>query len=141
MYFLTLLIKQGDAIMTEEQVLSMVAPKQKLANLKEHLPGEHEKVVYDFGKHLAEYLDEELAPIAFVICCMLALDDLQTGNEGFNGKPIESSLAGYPRMVYAMLEGKIPHIADAIFPAEFAAAVKAHLEEVNAEVQEPRKTK
>jgi len=127
--------------MSDEPALSMVEPKQKLVNLKEHLPGEHEQVVYDFGKYLAEYLNNELVPMGFALGCMLALHDLQAGVNGFSGKPIVGRLANYPPFVYAMLQRQIPHIAEAIFPAEFAAAVKAHYEAVDAEIQERRATK
>jgi len=73
--------------------------------------------------------------------CELALYDLQTGVNGFTGKPIQSRLVGYPTMIYALLRMEIPRIADAIFPAEFAAGVKTCIEEVNAKMQAERSTK
>jgi len=118
-----------------EITLSMDEPKKKLMQLNESLPNASNELVYDFGRFLTGYLNPELAPQGFVMACELALYDLQTGTNGFTGKPIQSRLVGYPSMTYSLLRMQIPIIADAIFPAEFAAGVKAIIEEVNSTTQ------
>ena len=124
-----------------EQALSMDEPKQKLAKLRELIPDAPDDLLYDFGRHLADYLNPQLVPIGFVMGCELALCDLQTGVNGFTGKPIQSRLVGYPPMIYALLRMEIPRIADAVLPAEFAVSVKNHIEAINAEMKAERTTK
>lgn len=124
-----------------EQALSMDEPKQKLAKLEELIPDAPDNLLYDFGRHLAGYLNPQLVPMGFVMRCELALYDLQTGVNGFTGKPIQSRLVGYPPMIYALLRMEIPRIADAVLPAEFAASVKNHIEQVNAKMQAERAKK
>lgn len=123
-----------------EQALSMEEPKKKLANLREFIPDANHELLYDFGRHLASYLNSELVPQGFVMGCELALYDLQVGVNGFTGKPIQSSLVGYPPIIYALLRMKIPNIAAAIFPADFAEQVKAFVEQVKAKMREERAT-
>ena len=124
-----------------ERALSMEEPKQKLAKLEELIPDAPNELLYDFGRHLAGYLNHQLVPRGFVVGCELALYDLQTGTNGFNGKPIQSRLVGYPPMIYALLRMEIPCIADAVLPEEFAASVKNHIEQVNTKMQAERATK
>lgn len=124
-----------------EQALSMDEPKQKLAKLEKLIPDAPNDLLYDFGRYLAGYLNPQLVPMGFVMGCELALYDLQTGVNGFTGKPIQSQLVGYPPQIYALLRMEIPRIADAVLPAEFAASVKNHIEQVNAKMQAERATK
>lgn len=121
-----------------EQALSMEEPKQKLAHLEEHLPDAPNELVYDFGRYLAEYLNQSLVPMGFVMGCTLAIHDLQTGTNGFTGKPIQNRLVGYPPAIYGFLQMEIPRIATAVFPAEFAEQVKTHVEAVNAKMRKER---
>ena len=123
-----------------ERALSMDEPKQKLMKLEEFIPDETNDLLYGFGRYLAGYLSPQLVPMGFVMGCELALYDLQTGVNGLTGKPIQSRLVGYPPMIYLLLRMEIPRIADAVFPAEFAASVKNHIEQVNAKMQEERAT-
>lgn len=125
-----------------EQALSMDEPKQKLAKLEEFIPDAPDNLLYDFGRHLTGYLNSQLVPMGFVMGCELALYDLQTGVNGFTGKPIiQGRLVGYPPQIYALLRMEIPHIADAVLPAEFAASVKNHIEQINAKMKAERATK
>ena len=123
-----------------EQALSMDEPKQKLSKLEELIPNAPDGLLYDFGCYLAGYLNPQLVPMGFVMGCELALYDLQTGVNGFTGKPLQSRLVGYPPMIYALLRMEIPRIADAVLPAEFAASVKNYIEQVNAKMQAERAT-
>ena len=123
-----------------EPALSMDEPKQKLAKLEELIPDAPNGLLYDFGRYLAGYLNPELVPMGFVMGCELALYDLQTGVNGFTGKPLQSRLVGYPPMIYVLLRMEIPRIADAVLPAEFAASVKNYIEQVNAKMQAERAT-
>jgi len=113
----------------------MDEPKQKLAKLEELIPDAANNLVYDFGRHLADYLYDHLVPREFVMACESALYDLQRGLNGFTGKRIQSPLVGYPPTIYARLRMEIPTIADAVLPAEFAASVKSHIEQVNARME------
>lgn len=124
--------------MMSEQALSMEEPKKKLANLQEFLPDANNELVYDFGRHLAGYLNSELVPQGFVMGCELALYDLQEGINGFTGEPVQSKLVGYPPMIFRLLRMEIPNIAAAIFPADFADGVKNFVEQVNAKIREER---
>ena len=124
-----------------EQALSMDEPKQKLTKLEEFMPNAPNDLLYDFGRHLAGYLNPQLVPMGFVMGCELALYDLQMGVNGFTGKPIQSRLVGYPPMIYVLLRMEIPRIADAVLPAEFAASVKNYIDQVNAKMQAERATK
>jgi hypothetical protein len=78
-----------------ENALSMTEPKEKLNELKEHMPDQQD-IVYQFGQFLAERLNDELMPQGFVMGCQLALYDLQAGVDGFTNQPIHSRLVGYP---------------------------------------------
>ncbi|MFA6585406.1 MAG: hypothetical protein WCS97_03110 [Candidatus Paceibacterota bacterium] len=123
-----------------ENAISMEEPKKRLANLKEFMPKANDHVLA-FGRFLAEYLNNpELVPQGFVMGCELALYDLRKGVHGFTGNPIQSSLVGYPPMIYRMVRMEIPRIADAVFPEDFASGVKAFMAEVNASVQKSRAT-
>ncbi len=119
------------------QALSMEEPKRKLMNLEAFIPddpnnpNESLHLLYDFGRHFADYLNSQLVPTGFVLKCELALHDLQTGVNGFTGKPIRSRLVGYPPIVYSLLRMEIPRLVDAVLPAEFAADVKNYIEQVN----------
>jgi hypothetical protein len=119
-----------------ETALSMDEARRKLAKLEELIPNAPNELLYDFGRHLAGYLNLELVPMGFVLRCELALYDLQTGVNGFTGEPIQrSQLVGCPPIIYALLRMEIPRIADAVLPAEFAASVKSYIEQVNAEMK------
>lgn len=112
------------------QALSMDEPKAKLVRLEELIPNAPDNMVYEFGRYLAGYLNSQLVPPGFVMGCDLALHDLHRGVNGFTGEPIRNGLVGYPSAIYALLRAEIPDIADAIFPAEFATAVKDFLKKV-----------
>jgi len=114
------------------QPISMEEAKKKLAGLEEFMPDSKDfTLLYDFGRFLAEYLNPKLVPIGFVMGCELALNDLQTGVNGFTRKPIRGSLIGYPPGIYALLRMEIPRIAKAVFPEDFAKEVKAVFDEIN----------
>ena len=115
----------------DDQALSMEEPKKRLENLTEFMPGANDQVLA-FGRFLAEYLGSELVPVGFVMGCELALSDIQNGVNGFTGKPIQSSLVGYPPIIYELVRNKIPDIADAVLPEDFAGKVKDFIAAVNA---------
>jgi len=119
-----------------EQALSMTEPKQKLMRVEEFVPNPT-KLTGCFGRFLAEYLgDHELLPQDFVMGCELAINDLQTGVNGYSGKSIQNRLVGYPPQIYALLRMEIPRIAEAVFPADFAEEVKKFIKEVNESASE-----
>ncbi len=124
--------------MVEEKALSMKEAKEKLAELKKHMPKASGEIVYKFGRFLAERLNPQLVPQGFVMACELALYDLQEGIDGYSNQPIQSSLVGYPPMIYGLLRMEIPRIAEAIFPEDFATSVKTIFEEIKATMREKK---
>lgn len=103
----------------------------KLNELEKHMPNP-DPTVCEFGRYLVTRFNSELMiPEGFVMGCELVLLDLSTGIELFSLKRVTSSLARQPPMVYEMLHNSIPHIAEAIFPEDFATAVKDAIPEVN----------
>lgn len=123
--------------MTLEQAISMDPIKEKLRNLREHLP-QQDETVYDFAAYLTDYLNPRLVPAGFHLGAMLALHDLQTGVNGFTGEAFSSRLAGSPSQLYVSLEKFIPQIAEATCPPEFAQGVREYHEQVQADVKEKR---
>jgi hypothetical protein len=116
----------------KELVLPMEEAKKKLNELEKHMPNTQDTIC-DFGRFLSPRLNPQLVPEGFILACELAIYDLQKGVDGFTGQPIRSKLVGYPPMIYALLRMNISHIASAIFPDEFATAVKMAIQELNKE--------
>ena len=105
------------------EAISTEGMREKLENLRDYMPGE-DKTIYEFGGFLASRLNqEELAPIGFNVTSELALYDLQAGVDGFSQQPIRNGLVGYPTVIYAMLKMRIPDIAKAVCPEDFAREV------------------
>jgi hypothetical protein len=103
----------------------------KLNELEKHMPNP-DPTVCKFGRYLATRVKSELViPEGFVMGCEIVLLDLSTGVDLFRRTRITSELVGQPPMVYEMLRNSIPHIAEAIFPEDFATAVKEAIPEVN----------
>lgn len=129
--------------MTEEKLeskaISMEPMKEKLRNLKEYLPGE-DNFMYNFGKYLADTLNPELIPEGFNLACELAIDALRKGGDyGSYGKvKVPPSLVGCPSMLYSVLRMRIPAIAKAACPPEFAEEVNKVYKEVNAKIKEKK---
>ena len=111
--------------------------KEKLKNLREYMP-EQEDLVYEFGAYLAQRLNPELVSEGFNMAAELALYDLQTGVDGFTGKPLMNRLVGYPSAIYGFLRFQVPDIAKAVCPEEFAHGVREFQEKVNAKMRELR---
>ena len=106
---------------------------RKLRNLREIMPDE-DGTLYQFGEFLADRLGTHpLAPRGFNMAAELCLYDLQQGVNGFTGQPILSRLVGYPSQIYALLRMRVPDLADATCPEDFAKGVKDFYEQVNAE--------
>jgi len=114
----------------ESKAISTEPIKEKLRNLKEHMPDQQD-VIYDFAEYLADRLNPELVPEGFNMAMELALYDLQQGVDGFTGQPIQSRLVGYPAPIYALLRMQVPEIADAVCPEDFAQGVRKMYDEVN----------
>ena len=105
-----------DLISTEEI-------KEKLQNLKDHMPNKPE-FTYDFGTYLATRLEQsEINPLGFNMTVQRVLYDLAKGIDGFTMKPVPSSLSGMPVTYYAAMRTRIPEIARAVCPADFAERV------------------
>ncbi len=109
-----------------EIIMSTTEAKEKLKNLSTLMPDSPE-TVHQFGAYVADRLSPELVPMGFIMACELAIYDLQKGVDGFTGKPITNRLVGYPPMIYGLLRLSVPNIAATVFPAEFAAEVKAFM--------------
>jgi hypothetical protein len=102
----------------------MEEPKRKLAKLEGFLPTTNNEMVYDFGRFVSPYLNPELIPLGFVRLCEAAIHDLGQAMSGVTGRPIVGRLVGLSPGAYALLRLEIPNIADAIFPKDFAGAVR-----------------
>jgi hypothetical protein len=102
----------------------MEEPKRKLARLEELIPNTANELVYDFGRFVVPYLNPELIPLGFVRLCEAAIHDLGHALSGMTGRPIVGRLVGLSPGAYALLRLEVPNIADAIFPKEFAGAVR-----------------
>ena len=120
-----------------DEAISMEPVKEKLRNLREHMPNcmpNFEDITYDFGAYLADRLNPKLVPQGFNLAAELALYDLQKGVNGFTGQPIRSNLVGYPPMIYGILRTQVPEIAEAVCPKDFARGVRDFYEKVNAKM-------
>lgn len=84
-----------------KEAISMVAVKEKLRNLEQHLPGQPEQV-YEFARRLADRLNEHLVPVGFNLAAELLLYDLQD---------------------HGAVRLRMPQIADVVLPEGFAKAV------------------
>ena len=121
--------------MTLDGSISTDEVKEKLRNLREHMP-KQDDLIYDFGAYLAERLNPTLVPMGFNMAAELALYDLQAGVNGFTGEPIRSRMVGYPPQIYALLKMQVPDIAEAVCPEDFAKGVGQMYDEVNAKMRE-----
>lgn len=121
-----------------KMVLSMEEPKRKLAKLEEFIPTTHDNLIYEFGRYLAGKLNPELVPMGFILAYAIALQDLQAGKDSDANLSIRGKLVGYPPMMYGILHMYLPIIAKAIFPEEFANAVKNKYDEIRAQMEKNR---
>jgi hypothetical protein len=103
---------------------SMEEPKRKLLELEEFIPATANEMVYDFGRFVSPYLNSQLIPQGFVRLCEAAIHDLKHALSGVTGMPIIGRLVGLSPGAYNLLHAEISNIADAIFPKEFASAVR-----------------
>ena len=116
------------------EAISQKEPFQKLAKLGE-LFFRDCVVICCFVRFLVEHSistegrgslpRSEIVPQGFVNGCIFAIHDLQEGRNRYTGKAIASELVGQSDELYARLRASIPDIADIIFPADFAEAVRA----------------
>ncbi|MEO5635442.1 MAG: hypothetical protein ABIS26_01335 [Candidatus Paceibacterota bacterium] len=102
-----------------ERVISMYEAKQRLFHLREYLPGEGDRLVYDFGYYIAYHLGSDTSPRGFVESCYKILERLAAGD------PDEGRIFGYRKETYVRLRADIPRIAGEVFENEpqFAESV------------------
>ncbi|HLC78322.1 MAG TPA: hypothetical protein VJH92_04310 [Candidatus Nanoarchaeia archaeon] len=129
--------RQNRGLDSSKRAIPMLSIADRLRNLREYMPHE-QQVVYDFGNYLAGRLNPSLVPEGFNMAATLALYDLQKGVDGFTGKPINSSLVGYPPQIYSILNIILPQIADAVCPKDFAGGVRAFSEDVTKKIKRDR---
>lgn len=107
--------------------LSVEGPKKHLARLEDLLGDRPHPLVCDFGRYLAQcFHTPKTTPMGFALMCELAICDLTMG---VTHPAISRALSGQPAGVYHQLHLEISRIADAIFPEEFASAVKSYVEQ------------
>ncbi|MDO8528629.1 MAG: hypothetical protein Q7S06_01920 [Nanoarchaeota archaeon] len=125
--------------MALDEAISMEPVKAKLKNLREHMKGEYE-TLYRFASYLADELNPELVPEGFNLTCELSLENLRRGGDyGKEGRvAVPSNLVGYPQVIYSFLRMRIPDVAKAVCPPDFAERVIAIYEEVQRMVKEQR---
>jgi hypothetical protein len=112
---------------------SMEEPKRKLLKLEELMPDTTNEMVYDFGRFVSPYLNSKLIPLGFVRLCEAAIHDLKHALSGVTGRPIVGRLVDLSPGAYGLLHLEVSNIADAIFPKDFAGAVRVL---VNTKVEE-----
>lgn len=86
-------VKQGrDSI--HKNVLSVlsveagpVGAKEKLANLERYLPGE-QSLVYEVARFISTRMNDTMEPPAFDLVVLASLRELETGRDGWTGKPL-----------------------------------------------------
>ena len=103
---------------------SMEEPRRKLLKLEELIPATANEMVYDFGRFVSPYLNSQLIPLGFVRLCEAAIHDLKHALSGLTGMPIVGRLVGLSPGAYGLLHLEVSNIADAIFPKDFASAVR-----------------
>lgn len=111
-----------------ETSISTELIKEKLRNLKGYMPREDDKL-YRFGEYLADRLGPNIFPHGFNISAERAIADLKDGIDSFTKQPIKNSLVGMVPVYYTMLSRRIPDIADAVCPRDFAEEVREFYEE------------
>ena len=116
--------------MSLEGAISMEPVKEKLRNLREHMPNE-DVIIHHLGAHLADYLNPTLVPEGFILATELAFYDMEKGVNGFSGKQVSRKLSGYPLQLYAVLRLRIPEIVAAVCPEDFASKVNECYERIN----------
>lgn len=103
---------------------------EKLEDLRRYMPG-GEDTLYIFGKYLAERVKgySTLVPIGFYSVAEIALYDLHKGTDRVTTQPItENGLIGQSPIVYQQLLEKVPAIARAVCPEDFATKVYEEFE-------------
>jgi hypothetical protein len=108
-------------------VIYMGPVKERLKNLREHLP-EQDESIYVFGEYLAGMLSERELPEGFNMAAEISISQLSKGYNWFTGKPVSPCLAGCPPMDFISMRSKIPDITDVVCPADFAKAAKEQRE-------------
>ena len=109
--------------MTIDETVSTKDLKNRLTNLASHMPGETPKV-YAVAEYLATRLgDGALLPEGFVAAFQLMFIDMQRGVDGYTGKPLPENLRDPLGVAYSTASRKVPLIAEAICPKEFARLV------------------
>src|SRR6476660_2020233 len=116
---------------------SMEEPRRKLLKLEELIPATANEMVYDFGRFVSPYLNSQLIPLGFVRLCEAAIHDLKHALSGLTGMPIVGRLVGLSPGAYGLLHLEVSNIADAIFPKDFASAVRV-LVNTKVEERDPR---
>src|SRR3989344_4941338 len=80
-------MSKGPTRVLLEEAISMIPVKEKLRDLEKYMP-KSDDTIHDFGRYLADRLNDRLVPEGFNLGAELALYDLQTGIDGFTGQPI-----------------------------------------------------
>jgi hypothetical protein len=110
-----------------KNICSIVEAKEKLKDLKRWMPGANYQLVA-FGSVLAGCLQDSLSPMGFVNSCGLALSDLAAGVDLRTKKTISSPIVGQAESIYNTLRSKIPDIARAVLPEDFASDVQTYVD-------------
>lgn len=75
---------------------------------------------------------DAILPETFVMTCLQCLEDCQYGVNRYTRQSIPTYFAGYLAMIYEFVRLDLPTVADEVFPADFAAEIKASLEALKA---------
>lgn len=61
-----------------------------------------------------------------------ALNDAPAGKNTAGGAPPENWIGGFPAQMFAFIQRDIPYVSELLFPADFAADVKAAFKDMEA---------
>jgi hypothetical protein len=103
------------------EAINMRMAKEKLMDLS--IENDTDNLIKVFGQFLSPRLNDELVAVGFVLGCDLALYDLSNGIDGYTEERIQNRLVGSPNIIYTSIKTRVPDIAKAIFPSEFADEV------------------
>ncbi len=123
----------------ENKSIPVDSIKKKLMHLEEHFP--NDKFIANFGRYFSERLpDGMINPDQFHTHALFVLFDLHRGRSGFPSKDstritfsdelidTRTGLVGHSEELYGLIHQRLPAIAKAVAPHDFAEEVRKIVE-------------
>jgi len=121
----------------EDGVLPMAEASRRLRELAAEKRATQSQIAQILD-YLAAHMNPALLPEGVYNLVEMTLWDFQHGVDGIKGTPIHGSAAGQMPMIYGLWRLELRRIVPTVFPAEFAAAMRTHIEHVDAFVAAKR---